>query len=134
MEGILTMFRGIFFSVLIAMLSGVAATASEIGQVSERFNDDLRIIAVSPSESRQSSSFIAQSRSRFVMSRLISLGLSREEAESRIIELTDTDIAKLAANPDQLAMGAVSSKALIWAAVILISPLVYLIIRAELSD
>jgi len=128
------MFRGIFFSVLIAMLSGVAATASEIGQVSERFNDDLRIIAVSPSESRQSSSFIAQSRSRFVMSRLISLGLSREEAESRIIELTDTDIAKLAANPDQLAMGAVSSKALIWAAVILISPLVYLIIRAELSD
>ena len=134
MEGILTMFRGIFFSVLIAMLSGVAATASEIGQVSERFNDDLRIIAVSPSESRQSSSFIAQSRSRFVMSRLISLGLSREEAESRIIELTDTDIAKLAANPDQLAMGAVSSKALIWAAVILISPLVYLIIRMELTD
>ena len=128
------MLRGIFFSVLIVSLSGVAATASAIGQVSERFNDDLSVIAVSPSESRQSSSFIAQSRSRFVMSRLISLGLSREEAESRIIELTDTDIAKLAANPDQLAMGAVSSRAIIWAAVILISPLVYVILRAELSD
>ena len=128
------MLRGLFVSVLVVILSGVAATASEIGQVSERFNDDLSVIAVSPSESRQSSSFIAQSRSRFVMSRLISLGLSREEAESRIIELTDTDIAKLAANPDQLAMGAVSSRAIIWAAVILISPLVYVILRAELSD
>tara|TARA_Y100001949_G_scaffold145658_1_gene128910 strand:- start:14 stop:400 length:387 start_codon:yes stop_codon:yes gene_type:complete len=128
------MLRGIFFSVLIVSLSGVAATASAIGQVSERFNDDLSVIAVSPSESRQSLSFIAQNRIRLVMSQLISLGLSREEAESRIMELTDTDIEKLAANPDQLAMGAVSSKALIWASVILISPIVYLIIRAELSD
>ena len=128
------MLRGIFFSVLIVSLSGVAATASAIGQVSERFNDDLSVIAVSPSESRQSSSFIAQNRIRLVMSQLISLGLSREEAESRIMELTETDIAKLAANPDQLAMGAVSSKALIWASVILISPIVYLIIRAELSN
>jgi len=128
------MLRGIFFSVLIVSLSGVAATASAIGQVSERFNDDLSVIAVSPSESRQSSSFIAQNRIRLVMSQLISLGLSREEAESRIVELTDTDIEKLAANPDQLAMGAVSSKALIWASVILISPIVYLIIRAELSN
>ena len=128
------MLRGIFFSVLIVSLSGVAATASAIGQVSERFNDDLSVIAVSPSESRQSSSFIAQNRIRLVMSQLISLGLSREEAESRIMELTDTDIEKLAANPDQLAMGAVSSRAIIWAAVILISPLVYVILRAELSD
>ena len=128
------MLRGIFFSVLIVSLSGVAATASAIGQVSERFNDDLSVIAVSPSESRQSSSFIAQNRIRLVMSQLISLGLSREEAESRIMELTETDIEKLAANPDQLAMGAVSSTALIWASVILISPIVYLIIRAELSN
>ncbi len=63
-----------------------------------------------------------------VHARLMEVGLTSEDADSRLSLLSDSDIQKLAENPAQLAMGGIEDKTLILIAVILIAPSIILLL------
>ena len=63
-----------------------------------------------------------------VRDRLVSLGLTLDEANSKIGNLTTADLQKLGANPEQVAMAGIEDKTLILIAVILIAPSIILLL------
>ncbi len=63
-----------------------------------------------------------------VIDRLVSLGLTQQEAGSRVSKLTNEDLAQLAAHPEHVAMGGVKDRTLIIIAVVLVIPSILLLL------
>ena len=63
-----------------------------------------------------------------VTARLLSLGLTPDEALVRVNALSEDDLQQLAARPEQLAMGAIEDKTLLIIAVILVVPSLLLLL------
>lgn len=59
--------------------------------------------------------------------KLVTLGLTPKEAESRVSQLTNQDIIQLTENPKQMGLGGIKDKTLIIIAVILILPSILLL-------
>jgi hypothetical protein len=60
--------------------------------------------------------------------RLVKLGLTQEESESRVRQLSNQEVIQLAEKPEQVGMGGIQDKTLIIIAVILIIPSVLLLL------
>lgn len=63
-----------------------------------------------------------------VRNRLVSLGLTLDEADRKIADLTPDDLQKLGASPEQVAMAGIKDRTLILIAVILIAPSILLLL------
>lgn len=63
-----------------------------------------------------------------VRNRLVALGLTLDEADRKVAALTPTDLEKLGANPEQVAMAGIEDRTLILIAVILIAPSILLLL------
>jgi len=59
--------------------------------------------------------------------KLVDLGLTAQEAEARVNQLTDRDVQQLAENPQQMGLGGIKDKTLIIIALILILPSILLL-------
>jgi hypothetical protein len=115
------MVRSAARSLLFVGVLGVAASAQEAAPVNSGSSDQKQ-------KAQQVTVDTASVEARAaVKQRLAKLGLTQEEADSRIQRLTDKDIQKLGSSPESIAMAGVKDRTLVIIALILILPSILLL-------